>query len=59
MCKVNGQKNFFQFPVEALKLKQDVSSYRHIDLRNELSSLDRQLTEFVSDLQILLIAYPV
>ena len=51
-------KNFSQFPVEAF-LSQEVSSYRHIDLRNELSSLDRQLTEFVSDLQILLIAYPV
>ena len=58
MCKVNGQKNFSQFPVEAF-LSKEVSSYRHIDLRNELSSLDRQLTEFVSDLQILLIAYPV
>ena len=45
------KKIFFQFPVEAF-LSQDVSSYRHIDLRNELSSLDRQLTEFVSDLQI-------
>ena len=58
MCKVNGQKIFFQFPVEAF-LSQEVSSYRHIDSRNELSLLDRQLTEFVSDLQILLIAYPV
>ena len=52
------KKFFLSFPVEAF-LSQEVSSYRHIDLRNELSSLDRQLTEFVSDLQILLIAYPV
>ena len=52
------KKFFFSFLLK-LFLSQEVSSYRHIDLRNELSLLDRQLTEFVSDLQILLIAYPV
>ena len=35
VCKVNGQKILFQFPFEAF-LSQEVSSYRHIDLRNEL-----------------------